>query len=209
MNQSTLTLPIETGKKYVRRDGKVVIAQVAYKAFNYKSAYVGDGRPTPYGDEHVWRDCGKVSPVTESTFDLVADYVEGHVHALLMAEYAQDALKSKEPWLGWEINPKHPDGWKPCTHSPSWDPTSEYRRAKETFEINGIKVPKPETSAPADGQTYWLPVIIHVQELATKRQWCNSNYDQKHLARGMIHLTQHGAEKHAQAIISFTEEKLK
>lgn len=53
---------------------------------------------------------------------------QGHVHAELMAQYAEDAKTSKTPWELWQI--KGEDGvWFCCKGHPMWLSASEYRRS--------------------------------------------------------------------------------
>lgn len=72
------TLPIKVGKKYVRRDGVVVTAQMGASAFDSKCIYVGTGhRPQTIGIDHVWEATGRVDYHGGlHQHDLVADFVE-------------------------------------------------------------------------------------------------------------------------------------
>jgi len=53
-----------------------------------------------------------------------------HPHAEQMAQYAEDAECSKNPWKGWEflvINT-----WLPLCSQPRWDKDTKYRRSPVT-----------------------------------------------------------------------------
>lgn len=77
MTEKKLTLPIEIGRKYVRRDGVVVTAQERHPGIDSGCAYVGDGEPREKGTLHVYQETGRVwSDESSSRLDLVADYVE-------------------------------------------------------------------------------------------------------------------------------------
>lgn len=75
-----------------------------------------------------------------------------------------------------------------------------------TITINGIDVPAPEVVAPADGTTYWCPDLPS-EKGVTHVQWCNDDFDNRALARGIVHLTEAAAIKHAEALLSFTTKE--
>lgn len=68
-----LTLPIEIGKRYLRRDGKIVTAREPHPGFS-EVAYVGNGDVPGYKEqEHVWLDTGLVAEQgDENRLDLTA-----------------------------------------------------------------------------------------------------------------------------------------
>lgn len=55
-----------------------------------------------------------------------------HVHAELMALYAQDAMGTDRPWERWEIASMDSGEWSGCTHSLNWNPRLLYRRKPKT-----------------------------------------------------------------------------
>lgn len=77
---------------------------------------------------------------------------------------------------------------------------------KTPITINGIDVPAPEVVAPADGTTYWCPDLPS-EKGVTPVQWCNDDFDNRALARGIVHLTEAAAIKHAEALLSFTAKE--
>ena len=80
---------------------------------------------------------------------------KGHVHAELMAQYAEDAREHEEPWKLWEI--KGDDGvWKSCYTHPVWSNTTEYRRKPKTHTVNGVEIPDLRIK-PIPGQVYLYP----------------------------------------------------
>ena len=75
-----LTLPIEIGKKYVRRDGIVVEAKAPHLDIDPSCVYVGrEDEATCEGFAHAYIDTGKIWPGDrgrEHPNDLVADHIE-------------------------------------------------------------------------------------------------------------------------------------
>lgn len=75
-----LTLPIEIGKRYVRRDGAVVEARKARSNTDPSYVYVGKkAEATLNADDYVYIDTGKVwseESGREHSNDLIADHIE-------------------------------------------------------------------------------------------------------------------------------------
>ena len=55
-----------------------------------------------------------------------------HKHAGKMLEYANDAKKSDQPWLLWQV--KRDGQWLPMRYNPSWDVHYQYRRRPTPLE---------------------------------------------------------------------------
>lgn len=79
---------------------------------------------------------------------------KGHVHAKLMAQYAEDAKTHVEPWKLWEYLDRD-DGWTTFKGSPGWYATSEYRRKPKTHMVHGVEIPDLHVS-PEYGTYYYL-----------------------------------------------------
>ena len=77
-----------------------------------------------------------------------------HIHAELMAQYAEDAKTSKTPWELWEYLDKD-DGWCAFRGSPGWYETTEYRRAPKTHMVHGVEIPDLRV-LPEYGTYYYL-----------------------------------------------------
>lgn len=201
-----LTLPIEIGKKYIRRDGKVVTAREPNERFvNFRSiVYVGDDEVSnTNGIEHCWRDTGLVSQSSsEYPMDLVADYTESHIHANSMLEYAKDAMIMKKPWLNWEVKSIDFPDWKSLPHHPSWAEESIYRRKSKTVLINGVEVSRGISTKLNEGDTCYIsdpgsPVLAH------EFKWEDTvdfNFWYKH---GLVHRTKKEAVAMAEAMLNF------
>ena len=129
-----LTLPIEPGKRYVRRDGAVVTALMLH---NHDFLSMSDGGI-------VWADCGVRSKRGgEHPFDLIADADadadQPHIHAENMRLYAEDAARTDEPWLLWESQDEElGHSWATETFNPTWSLNRQYRRkpTKEKQWVN-------------------------------------------------------------------------
>ena len=130
--------------------------------------------------------------------------MSGHVHAHLMALYAQDAAETDEPWLRWEVG--HEDSaWVSCPCNPSWRADTKFRRKPKTININGFEVPEPFRGRLELKQKYW--VIAVSSRCALFNSWCASDLERYWMAAGLIHLTKEAAELHRKALLSFTEVK--
>lgn len=81
---------------------------------------------------------------------------QGHVHADLMAQYAEDAKTTDKPWELWQI--KILGEWGVCECNPAWATHLEYRRKPKTKLIHGVEVPDISFT-PNDGEEYVYPNI--------------------------------------------------
>ena len=134
--------------------------------------------------------------------------MSGHVHAELMALYAQDAMESETPWERWEYRRSELIGWISVNTHPEWDDCTEYRRKTKTIHINGIEVPEPCREPLACDTKYYMPDIV--DSLDGKWAWSawdDDEVDHARLKAGIVHLTKEAAEMHAKALVSFTEAK--
>ena len=71
-----LTLPLEVGKKYIRRDGKVITAKENHPCKTRSCIFIGEDTPhdDPTGKEHAWKDNGTIlNPRNPNRYDIVAD----------------------------------------------------------------------------------------------------------------------------------------
>ena len=126
----------------------------------------------------------------------------GHIHAAAMAEYAKDAAETDMPWELWEVSmTESGDEYRNLFRHPDWAVTRKYRRKPKTILINGHEVPKPHRTPLEDGEKYWVPSIIRG---ATSTHWQDDGIDNHYLKNGFIHLTKEAAEKHFNALKSFT-----
>ena len=86
---------------------------------------------------------------------------QGHVHADLMAQYAEDAKTHVEPWKLWQV--KADDGvWYQCQSHPRWRGEREYRSQPKTKMIHGTKIPDLSFT-PKDGEDYYYICLSSIQ----------------------------------------------
>ena len=126
----------------------------------------------------------------------------GHVHAAAMAEYAKDALETDMPWERWEVS--FSGGFIGVTEHPNWSVNHEYRRKPKVILINGHEVPEPHRTPLKDGEEYW--VLSPFSKVITLH-WQDDRIDNHYLENGFIHLTKEAAEKHFDALKSFTAQE--
>ena len=81
---------------------------------------------------------------------------QGHPHAELMLQYAQDAMTTTEPHLLWQRFNEHQGIWKDFTGTPSWDSSTLYRRKPPYKLIHGVEVPDISFT-PEDNEYYFYP----------------------------------------------------
>lgn len=72
--------------------------------------------------------------------DLVYEPEQGHVHAELMAMYAEDAKITTKPWKLWEFRELNGD-WLNLSQHPMWVFDMEYRRKPMTHVVHGVEIP--------------------------------------------------------------------
>ena len=123
----------------------------------------------------------------------------GHIHAKEMAEYAKDALETDKPWERWQVS--FSDGFIDLDGHPNWVANHEYRRKPKVILINGYEVPEPHRTPLEIGCKYWTITFI---EGAVDFYWDDDKHDHKVLKNGFVHLAKEAAEKHYEALKSFT-----
>ena len=126
----------------------------------------------------------------------------GHIHAELMAQYAEDAKQHDRPWELWQHG-DHED-WVGCTTHPSWYKGHSYRRKPQTIMIGEYEVPEPCREVPETGQKDWA---IHPINRVEPFTWYNSKACHDALESGFVHLTEEAAETHYEAFKSLLTKK--
>ena len=124
----------------------------------------------------------------------------GHIHAAAMAEYAKDAAETDMPWERWECA-RRGEEYSHLIDHPVWRDDIKYRRKPKVILINGHEVPEPHRTPLQDSEYYWVPDIFTG---ATRYGWQDDDEDNNYLRNGFIHLTREAAEKHFNALKSFT-----
>ena len=130
----------------------------------------------------------------------------GHIHAAAMAEYAKDAAETDMPWELWEFSLNNDGDYVSLHKHPSWGTGNRYRRKPKpkSILINGHEVPEPHRTPLKDGEVYWA---LSLFSGATSLRWKDDDFDNSYLENGFVHLTRDAAEKHFNALKSFTAQK--
>ena len=125
-----------------------------------------------------------------------------HVHAELMAQYAEDAMKTDKPWKLWEFKKSTEHSWSECSHSPEWCELNNYRRKPKYININGYNVPEPLREEPEMHTNYF---VVSTYECTPEEfAWDGYSIEKQKLKAGIIHLTKENAQIHLDALLSFT-----
>ena len=124
-----------------------------------------------------------------------------------MLQYAQDAMETDKPWERWEYFDTQV--WRPLRMVyPLWSANTQYRRKPMTININGHEVPEPYRGEMKIGQSYYSPDLYNCRTDywdIYDRQWEDTIYDNFVMKNGLLHLTDHAASKHTEALLSFTK----
>lgn len=84
------------------------------------------------------------------------DEPQGHPHAELIMQYAEDAKTHAEPWKLWQLKNKKQLEWFDCSFNPNWDIDLQYRRKPKTHLVHGVEVPDLRIK-PALDERYYYP----------------------------------------------------
>lgn len=128
------------------------------------------------------------------------EVINGHPHAEIIMKYAEIAQYDAEPWKYFDI--KYNGKWVDLQFPPIFDSYSEYRLKPRTININGFEVPEPLRHELSNGFKFYSFDLYHgVLDL----KWDSSDVCESLLKAGLIHLTREAAEKHLEALLSFTK----
>ena len=125
----------------------------------------------------------------------------GHIHADLMAQYAEDAKQHDKPWKLWQYNDG--DTWIGCSTNPSWFSDHFYRRKPQSIMIGDIEVPEPCKVELEYRQEYYIPLLTTAG--ASLRTWNGNKHDIYVLKSNLVHLDFQSAEIHAKALIEVSK----
>ena len=128
-----------------------------------------------------------------------------HIHAELMAQYAQDAMETDKPWKRWEFYSSIDQCWVSFEiNHPTWNSGTRFRRRPTTININGHEVPEPYRGEMTNGMYYYMPNFWD-QSGYESYYWGSDHCDEIFKSKGLLHLTKEAARKHAEALLSFTK----
>lgn len=106
-------------------------------------------------DEVMWGKVAKGITPDEFFAMVYEEEPQGHPHAELMMQYAEDAKTHAEPWKLWQAtHADHP--WTDLECNPSWCVLNLYRRKPKTHLVHGVEVPDLRFE-PNDGVSYYSP----------------------------------------------------
>ncbi|OCA55171.1 hypothetical protein [Photorhabdus namnaonensis] len=126
-----------------------------------------------------------------------------HVHAENMALYAQDALKTDEPWKLWEYHDDNMGLWKNVITHPSWDYRSTYRRKPEMITVGKVSFPKPVDYELKNGDEYYIMTTLYGTGVDSCI-WQSDNIDYNYLNSRRIYLTEEAVHQLRDALIKIS-----
>lgn len=166
------------------------------------------------GDGHVTKFCmfswetKECNMTAEEFLDLVYEPVQqGHVHADLMALYAEDAKTTDKPWELWQTKTADKP-WGDLKRTPEWDPRYLYRRKPKTHTVHGVEVPDLRFE-PNEGEEYYLAEPTEYR-FTYKYTATNDNLDTVWAERGLCYKPTEEGKKaailHAKAMLGMIQE---
>lgn len=153
-------------------------------AVQYSNAYTGGEVTNCLMHDNDTNDCNMTA---EEFLYLVYEPEQvGHVHAELMAQYAEDAKTHTEPWKLWQFKGINGD-WLCCGGHPAWDYAIEYCRKPKTKLIHGVEIPDFEFT-PKVGEKYYA-ANVGLPELFEEgyRTSGNCTFTQRMIERELIY----------------------
>lgn len=126
---------------------------------------------------------------------------KGHIHAELMAQYAEDAKTTTKPWEMWQVKGED-NTWWVCIDHPMWGRDTKYRRKPKTYVVHGVEIPDLRV-IPELGDYFYL-----ANPLARKFftiHWLVMNEEKLWIERGLVYQnTEEGKQAailHAKAML--------
>ena len=92
--------------------------------------------------------------------------------------------------------------YQPLHSHPEWVEDNEYRRKPKVILINGHEVPEPHRKPLEIDDVYWTFTFFFAGVIEV--YWNGDSEDHNAFKNGFIHLTKEAAEKHFNALKSFT-----
>lgn len=167
---------------------------------------------TQYRDGKPWQVILKLDRTGDTAYAAPAAFkvTTPHPHATLIAQYAEDAAYTDEPWQLWEYRPADSPRWATMVTHPGWNTAYLYRRRSEplptpTRVVNGFTVPAPEVEAPPFATTYWV-ADTYGEAWATRMAWGGESRHHRALKRGLVFLAEEHAVTNAKAMVGIDPE---
>lgn len=120
---------------------------------------------------------------------------KGHVHAELMAQYAEDAKETDRPWERWEVSVDGGREWKKPNRTPMWGEVHLYRRKPTQVRVAGEvfeDVVLDSRSAPE--------TVFYVTATGTVGEYKSYTPTKDAYSMGRVHTTYSGALRHLEAL---------
>ena len=135
----------------------------------------------------------------------------GHVHAGVMALYAQDAMETDKPWERWEFRIDIHDDWTTLGGNTMWYTDYQYRRKPKMISVTlasgeVVSWPEPQRTELEYGDIYYF---VDVDGSAMVEEWDCLGWDKRVLADGWVHLTKEAAKQHAAALHKINTQGMK
>lgn len=124
-----------------------------------------------------------------------------HIHADLIMKYAEIAQRDSKPWTYFQVSDDSVK-WINCTQEIQFLSKNNYRLKPRTININGFEVTEPLMLAPVLGTECYFIRTPYIE----RESYIGGDIDTKLLKAGLIHTTRENAEKHLEALLSFTKE---
>ena len=132
---------------------------------------------------------------------------QGHIHAELMAQYAEDAKTHSAPWKLWQYE-RGIGVWCDLETHPKWHSEWVYRRKPKTRVIHGVEIPDLRAT-PKHGEDYYLASPTS-SILVSLQIYDGDTMDKLWIERGLAY--QHNEEGkqaailHAQVMLGYTHK---
>lgn len=137
----------------------------------------------------------------DEIMEVLTKHKTSHLHAENMKMYAEDAMISPEPWKMWQSRKLDSNiPYKDCVTHPHWLEEFEYRRKPKTVIIGDTEIDMPLRTAPKLGTKVYV-VALTKSFLNIEIVWKGSDDQLSWLTRGIMHLKQESAIKHARALL--------
>ena len=127
-----------------------------------------------------------------------------HKHAALIAQYAQDAIETDEPWERWEVRSNSESLWRTGSSVICFHSSCEYRRKPRTMTYT-VTIPEPLRDAPEVDEKFYVADTT-MEDLYNWYEWSNSSTEKRLFERGLCFATEEDAIAAAKAMMPFKEE---
>lgn len=134
----------------------------------------------------------------------MTDKIKGHIHAELMAEYAEVAKTNPEPWKEFEYYEPEDEYWDSLSTHPAWSTHLKYRRKPRTIRIGEYDVPAPLDIKPSKGNIYYC--VSFNKSCYVNTTFDDDDFDMHYFNNGLAHATKEAAILHTKAILSLIEK---